>query len=50
MEVNPIQTPISVSMLGKIILAFFLSEQFLNYFLVVPYYFLANNVSPEIAF
>ena len=48
-EVKPIQTPIKVIAFGKIILAF-LSETILKLFFFVPSYFLANRVSPEIAF
>ena len=50
-EVSPMQTPISVNIFGKIILAFFFSEitsQII--FWLFHNYFLASNVSPEIAF
>ena len=50
-DVNPIQTPISVSILGNIILAFFLSATIFKLFFGCSiFYFFANNVSPEIAF
>ena len=37
-EVNPIQTPIKVSIFGKSILAFFLSAIIFKLFLAVPFF------------
>ena len=48
-DVKPIQTPIRVSIFGKITLALFLSLTSLKFFFCGSIYFFANNVSPAMA-
>ena len=49
-DVKPMHTPINVSIFGKITLAVFFSATILKLFFFGSIYFLANMVSPEIAF